>query len=193
MITLLIIFFPLAAAIILLIVKGEQIKKTALAASVIEFMLVLFALSQYQHNALTQFEYNAPWIKSLGINFHVGMDGISLLMVLLTTFLVPIIILTSFKTNYKNASVFYALILAMQFALVGVFVSLDGFLFYIFWELALIPIYFICLLWGGEDRARITNKSILLTLTMIQLMCIQLHMSVATRIITKEFLYLVGP
>jgi NADH-quinone oxidoreductase subunit M len=87
-----------------------------------------------------------------------------MLLVLLTTFLVPVIILTSFNTEHKNPSAFYSLILIMQMALVGVFVSLDGFLFYVFWELALIPIYFICLLWGGEDRARITFKFFVYTL-----------------------------
>lgn len=164
MITVLLIFFPLVAALLLLMIKGEQVKKIALGAAVVEFIISIAAVAQYQRNELTQFELNMPWIKSLGINFHVGMDGISLLLVLLTTFLVPVIILTSFKKQYKNPTAFYSLILAMQFALVGVFVSLDGFLFYVFWELALIPIYFICLLWGGEDRARITFKFFVYTL-----------------------------
>jgi len=164
MITLLLIFFPLVAALMLLMVKGEQVKKIALGAAIVEFAISMIAVFQFQKNATTQFELNYAWIKSMGINFHVGMDGISLLLVLLTTFLVPIIILTSFNKQYKNPSVFYSLILAMQFALVGVFVSLDGFLFYIFWELALIPIYFICLLWGGDDRARITFKFFVYTL-----------------------------
>ena len=164
MITLLLIFFPLLAALILLVVKGEQVKKIALAAAVIEFVISVFALTQFQYNANVQFEASYTWIHSLGITFHVGMDGISLLLVLLTTFLVPIVILTSFNSNYKNPAIFYSLILSMQMALVGVFVSLDGFLFYVFWELALIPIYFICLLWGGEDRAKITFKFFIYTL-----------------------------
>jgi NADH-quinone oxidoreductase subunit M len=164
MITLALIFFPLVAALMLLMVKGEQVKKIALGAAIIEFIISMVAVFQFQKNANTQFEVSYAWIKSMGINFHVGMDGISLLLVLLTTFLVPIIILSSFGKQYKNASVFYSLILAMQFALIGVFVSLDGFLFYIFWELALIPIYFICLLWGGNDRARITFKFFVYTL-----------------------------
>src|SRR3982750_4626062 len=132
MITLLLIFFPLVAAFMLMLVKGEQVKKIALAAAVIEFAISLVAVFQFQKNASTQFEFNVSWIQSMGINFHVGMDGISLLLVLLTTFLVPVIILTSFKNDYKNPSAFYSLILAMQFALIGVFVSLDGFLFYVF-------------------------------------------------------------
>lgn len=164
MLTLLLIFFPLAAALLLLFIKGEQVKKIAFGAAVIEFLISIAAVVQFQQNADVQFEFNQPWVYTLGINFHVGIDGISLLLVLLTTFLVPVIILTSFKNDYKNPSLFYSLILAMQMALIGVFVSLDGFLFYIFWELALIPIYFICLLWGGENSAKITFKFFVYTL-----------------------------
>jgi NADH-quinone oxidoreductase subunit M len=164
MITLVLIFFPLIAALLLLSVKGEQVKKIALVAAVIEFAIAMFALTQFQQNASTQFELNVNWILSLGISFHVGIDGISMLMIILTTFLVPVIILSSFKKEYTNPSVFYSLILIMQMALIGVFVSLDGFLFYVFWELALLPIYFICLLWGGDDRARITFKFFVYTL-----------------------------
>jgi len=75
-----------------------------------------------------------------------------------------VIILSSFKKDFVKPSSFYSLMLIMQMALVGVFVALDGFLFYVFWELALLPIYFICLLWGGEDRARITFKFFVYTL-----------------------------
>jgi NADH-quinone oxidoreductase subunit M len=94
----------------------------------------------------------------------VSVDALSMLMVLLTTFLVPLIILSSFNTSYEKPNSFYGLILLMQMALVGVFTANDGFLFYVFWELALIPIYFICLLWGGENRGRITFKFFVYTL-----------------------------
>lgn len=164
MVTALLIFFPLIAGLLLLFIKGEQAKKIALASAFAEFAISLVALSQFRLGSETQFLLNIPWIQSLGINFKVGMDGISLLLVLLTTLLVPLIILSSFSHNYKNPSFFYSLILIMQMALIGVFVSLDGFLFYIFWELALIPIYFICLMWGGENRARITFKFFVYTL-----------------------------
>jgi NADH-quinone oxidoreductase subunit M len=164
MITLLLIFFPLLAAFLVLLTKGEQAKKIALFASVVEFLISIYALSSFSRDASTQFEFNAHWVESLGISFHVGIDGISMLMLLLTTFLVPVIILSSFKTSYSNPGLFYALVLSMQMALIGVFVSLDGFLFYVFWELALIPIYFICLLWGGENRAKITFKFFVYTL-----------------------------
>ena len=100
----------------------------------------------------------------MGLHFSVGIDGISLLLVLLTTVLVPLIILSSFGNEYRNPSTFYGLILIMQMALIGVFIAQDGLLFYLFWEIALIPIYFICLIWGGEDRGRITLKFFIYTL-----------------------------
>ena len=127
MITIFLILFPLLAALLLVLIKGEQVVKIAMIAAIIEFTISIFALSQFHYNANVQFEANYAWIKSLGIHFHVGIDGISLLLVLLTTFLVPIIILASFNSNYKNPSVFYSLIFLMQMALIGVFVSLDGF------------------------------------------------------------------
>jgi len=195
MITILLIFFPLLAALLLLLVKGEQVKKIALAAAIIEFAISIFAITQFQHNADIQFEVTFPWIRSLGISFRVGMDGISLLLVLLTTFLVPIIILTTFKNNYKNPAIFYSLILSMQMALIGVFVSLDGFLFYVFWELALIPIYFICLLWGGDNRAKITFKFFVYTLAGSLLMLlglIYLYQHTETHSFNIEALYKAG-
>jgi NADH-quinone oxidoreductase subunit M len=84
-------------------------------------------------------------------------------MVMLTTFLVPVIILASFRHTYTRSSAFYSLILLMEMALVGVFVAFDGLVFYIFWELALIPAYFICAVWGGNDRIRITFKFFIYT------------------------------
>jgi NADH-quinone oxidoreductase subunit M len=92
------------------------------------------------------------------------MDGISLLMVLLTAFLIPLIILSSFKHDYKNPNTFYALILFMQTGLLGVFVAMDAFLFYFFWELALIPMYFIAAIWGGDQRIKVTFKFFVYTI-----------------------------
>ncbi|HNS12428.1 MAG TPA: NADH-quinone oxidoreductase subunit M [Bacteroidia bacterium] len=157
------IFFPLIVALAVLL-SGEKAKQTALTGSVIQYALsVYFALS-FSPDGGTQFSQNYWWVKGLGISYHVGMDGISLLLVLLTTFLTPLIILSSFSHQYKNPGLFYALILFMQMALIGVFVSLDAFLFYVFWELALIPIYLICLIWGGKERVKITLKFFIYTL-----------------------------
>lgn len=165
MITGLLILTPLLAGLFVLIVKGENAKRIALAASLLELVVASVALVKFNGTGEREFVINYPWIKSLGINFYVGMDGISLLLVLLTTGLVPLIIFSSFNKSVQNPSLFYSLILFMQMALVGVFVALDGFLFYIFWELALIPIWFICLLWGSGEKEKITFKFFVYTLT----------------------------
>ncbi|HEY6163092.1 MAG TPA: NADH-quinone oxidoreductase subunit M [Bacteroidia bacterium] len=165
MLILFLIAFPLFAGLSLLFIKGENAKKVALAASIIELGIAIAAFLQVRHNPDSpELFFDKEWIRSIGIHFNVALDGISMLMVLLTALLVPFIILSSFRREYENPSAFYSLILIMQMALVGVFSAMDGFLFYVFWELALIPIWFICLLWGGEDRARITFKFFVYTL-----------------------------
>jgi NADH-quinone oxidoreductase subunit M len=111
------------------------------------------------------------WIASLGIRYHVGLDGISLLLVLLTTGLTPFIVLASSTARSRS---FYALMLVMEMALVGVFSALDGFLFYVFWELALIPIYILCLRWGGANSGVITLKFFIYTLAGSLLMLVAL-------------------
>lgn len=157
------LFFPFAAAVASLL-AGKNAKHVALVAAVVEFALSVWMVLQFNPSGGTQFSIDTAWVPSLGISFKIGMDGISILLVLLTTFLVPVIVLSSFSHTYKNAPLFYALVLTMQMALIGVFVALDGFLFYIFWELALIPVYLICLMWGGKDRVRITLRFFIYTL-----------------------------
>lgn len=169
MITASLIGLPLVFALLLLFTKGDGVKRIALAASIIEFALCIVAYYFLRQQQITgiideRLFMNVPWITSLGVDFNVSLDGISMVLVLLTCFLTPIIILSGFGKNHENPSLFYALILFMQMALVGVFVAQDGFLFYVFWELALIPIYFICLMWGGENRGTITFKFFLYTL-----------------------------
>lgn len=165
MLTGLLIIVPLIAALLLFFIKGEGAKKAALAFTVIEFVLSIYTYFVFKADTDPKMmTLNCTWVESLGIKFAVGLDGISLLLVLLTTFLVPLIVLSSFKTTYEKPNAFYGLILLMQSALVGVFTANDGFLFYVFWELALIPIYFICLIWGGENRGKVTFKFFIYTL-----------------------------
>jgi len=165
MLTGLLIIIPLIASLLVFLMKGKTARSAALIFSILEFGLSLAALGVFKASpASKQLILDCTWVESLGINFAVSLDGMSLLLVLLTTFLVPLIILTSFNSDYERPNVFYGLILMMQMALVGVFMANDGFLFYVFWELALIPIYFICLLWGGENRAKITFKFFVYTL-----------------------------
>jgi NADH-quinone oxidoreductase subunit M len=165
MITALILFWPALAALLVLLLKGQSAKKVAFVAALVEFALALYATAGFTTETVApQFALDIPWVASAGINFSIGMDGISLLMVLLTTFLVPLIILSSFKHDYKNPHAFYALILFMQTGLIGVFVALDAFLFYFFWEVALIPIYFIAAIWGGARRIPVTFKFFVYTI-----------------------------
>ncbi len=161
----LLIIVPLIASLLVFFTKGNTSRTLALGLSVVEFLLSMVVFFQYKHNPDSHdLILNCQWVESLGIHFAVSISALSLLMVLLTTFLVPLIILSSFNTSYEKPNSFYGLILLMQMALVGVFTANDGFLFYVFWELALIPIYFICLLWGGENRGRITFKFFVYTL-----------------------------
>jgi len=157
------IFLPVLAAIAVLFIKNERAKHAALFFTVAELAVAAYFLIKFIPDASTQFAVDVPWIVKLGIYFSAGIDGISMVMVLLTTLLVPIIILTTWQHTYKNARAFYALILFMQAGLLVVFTALDGFLFYIGWEAALIPIYFICALWGGQNRIRITLKFFIYT------------------------------
>ncbi|WP_316807634.1 NADH-quinone oxidoreductase subunit M [Pedobacter agri] len=160
---LLLIFLPLVGAIITAF-AGKSAKIVSTVISVASLGLTLFIACNFIPNASTQFEANLPWIADLGIRFHAGIDGISMLVVLLTNLLIPIIILSSYRHDYKNPSAFYALILFMQTGLLLVFTAMDAFLFYIGWEAALIPIYFICAFWGGKDRIRINMKFFVYTI-----------------------------
>ena len=164
MLTLLLIFWPVLATLAFFFLKPQEAKTWALTAALIELAVSLMILMLFDPAGGTQFAVKHPWIKSLGIGFHAGLDGISLMLVLLTTVLTPLIILSSFKHQYENSPSFYGLILFMEMALIGVFSALDGFLFYIFWEMALIPIYFICLRWGGVNRGPVTLKFFIYTL-----------------------------
>jgi len=164
MLTALIIFLPLLLSVCFLFVKGKSLSNIAFGASIIEFLICLVAFFTFQKNASVQFPLEFSWIPSLGITFKVGIDGISLILVVLTGLLTPFIILSSKNKNIENENAFFGLIFLMQAALMGVFTAYDGFLFYIFWELALLPIYFICLLWGGENRQKITLKFFIYTI-----------------------------
>ncbi|UPL49578.1 complex I subunit 4 family protein [Hymenobacter sublimis] len=164
MLTVLLLLWPVAAALLLHFFKGRTARVAAFGAALVEFVLAAYAAFIFNANNSGQFSLNLPWIASAGINFHVGMDGLSLLLVLLTAFLVPIILLAAFRRNFENESVFYALVLFMETGLIGVFTAQDAFLFYFFWEVALIPIYFLAGVWGGANRAKVTFKFFLYTI-----------------------------
>ena len=164
MITILLLFFPLLASLAVLLGGSKLAAKLALGLAVVELAITAYAVNVFQASGPEAFYVFHSWIDSPKVSFHLGMDGLSLVMVMLTNFLTPIIILSAFNRNTPHASGYFSLILLMQFALVGVFTALDGLLYYIFWELALIPIYFIALRWGGENRVAVTLKFFIYTL-----------------------------
>ena len=159
----LLIVLPLVGALITAF-SGKSAKYVAMLAALVSLAITFVVVGNFIPDASTQFVVNYPWIQDLGIRFHAGIDGISLITVLLTNILTPIIILASYKHDYKKAHAFYALILFMQAGLLVVFTSLDAFLFYIGWEAALIPIYFICAIWGGKDRVKVNMKFFVYTI-----------------------------
>ena len=130
--------------------SGDKLaSKTALVFGLASFVLSIYFLNQLNSGINLDIIYG--WISEPNINFALKVDGLSLSMVLLTTSLTTLIVFSSFGNDFKNAKAIYALILLMSFAMVGTFLASDGLLYYIFWELALIPIYFIALIWGNGD------------------------------------------
>jgi NADH-quinone oxidoreductase subunit M len=157
------LFLPIVAALLVLLFKNEAAKHAALGFAIAELAIAIYFVTGFIPDASVQYLVDALWIPTVGVRFTAGIDGISMVMVLLTTVLVPLIILTTYKHEYKNARAFYALILFMQAGLLTVFTALDGFLFYVGWEAALIPIYFICALWGGDNRIKVNIKFFIYT------------------------------
>jgi NADH-quinone oxidoreductase subunit M len=139
--------------------------KVALLFSLAAFAGTICLISQY--NLGEDISFFTVWVSKPNVNFSLFADGLTLAMLLLTTALTPIIIYSSFGTAFNNAKSLYALILFMTFAMVGTFLATDGLLYYIFWELSLIPIYFIALIWGNgdaEERKKAVVKFFIYTL-----------------------------
>lgn len=174
MITTLLILIPFIGGLLAWASGSKSARFIALAASIANLGLACYAFLNFDSAAGEQFSLSMPWIKAIGSNFHVGMDGISILLVSLTALLLPVILLSAHDDRYENPALFYGLALLMESALVGVFTAYDAFLFYLFWELALIPIYFICLLFGEVGRFKITLKFFAYTLAGSLLMLIGL-------------------
>jgi NADH-quinone oxidoreductase subunit M len=154
MITLLLILTPLVAGLIAFSLKQCSSAKTfALLASVATLAIALVAV--FTPGTIG---YDAAWLNSLGSRISLKADGMGKMLSLLTAVSFPIIFTAVYNNEYKNASSFYALMLLSQAGLMGVFLASDALLFYFFWELALIPVYFLCSIWGGEKRIAVTFK-----------------------------------
>jgi NADH-quinone oxidoreductase subunit M len=144
---------------------ARAIRVVALAASLAVFALSLGLTVPFSNPAAgSQFVTDVPWVASPAIRFHVAVDGVSLWLVLLTTLLTPIGILISWHHIDRQVKGFHALMLLLEFGLVGVFVALDLFLFYVFWEVSLVPMYFLIGVWGHERRIYAAVKFFLYTM-----------------------------
>lgn len=164
MISLLLILVPLVAGLLTLALPGKAARSAAIVAALAELALALVAVSQVDPAGGDQLKFSQPWLADYGFYFSIAIDGISGLLVVLTATLVPLILLSTIGRHDDKPAVFFSLMLIMQAALVGVFVARDALLFYLMWEAALIPVYFLAAIWGGERRVRITIKFFIYTL-----------------------------
>ncbi len=166
----LVTFFPLVGVLVILFLKQEQknlIRWVALITSLITFGLSIAALAQFDaSNPELQLEVNLPWIQVAGwnISYHLGVDGLSILLLLLTTFLTPISILSTWTAVEERVKDFMIFFLLLEVGMLGVFVAQDLFLFYIFWEFTLVPMYFLIGIWGGPRRMYAAIKFFLYTM-----------------------------
>lgn len=175
-----VIFLPLLGVIAIALLRNmgaSAIKGIALVISLLTFVISIglytgfeAGIEGFQDNP--QLYQKLPWISGLGISYHIGIDGISLWLVLLTTFLTPICILAAWNSVEKGLSGFMMSLLALETGMLGVFCALDLFLFFVFWEAMLIPMYFLIGIWGGERRIYATIKFVLYTMAGSALMLV---------------------
>lgn len=164
----LVIFFPLAGVLLLLLTKEDEwIKRVSLGTAVATFLLSLPLLFQFDINASHSVQFLTEGTRiseNTDIKYLMGLDGLSLLLFMLTTFMGPLVIISSWNSVKKSLKGYHAMLLILQTASLGVFASLDLFVFYIFFELSLIPMYFLIGIWGGEGRIYATLKFFIYTL-----------------------------
>ncbi|MFZ4402994.1 MAG: complex I subunit 4 family protein [Pseudobdellovibrionaceae bacterium] len=161
-----IVLLPLLFALILsLLPKEKIIRPLSLFFALVEFLLGLSILQNFDPNsAALQLVEKHTWIERFGIQYFLGIDGISLWLVQLTCFLTPLIILASWKSVDKSIKGFHVALFVLQSAILGSFLALDAILFYLFWELSLVPMYFIVGIWGGSRRIYATVKFFIYTM-----------------------------
>lgn len=162
MIPVLLIVIPLLSGLLTFFIQSERSAKSwALISSFISLgvsILGLTIMNQYEN-----LHADYTWMPSLGSNFSVALDGMGQLLCLLTAIAFPLVFIATWNSSYKKPGSFFALMLLSQAGLMGVFLSVDALLFYFFWELALIPAYFLCSIWGGERRIPVTFKFFIYT------------------------------
>jgi NADH-quinone oxidoreductase subunit M len=158
---------PLVGVVLLLVMPDDerQVRKVALVVSALVFVETLLMWSRFAPGSADfQFVERHEWIPAFGIHYAVGVDGISLLLLILTAFLTPLALVASWESVHKKTKAFCISILLLESAMLGVFVSLDLFLFYVFWDAMLIPMYFLIGIWGYDRRIYAAIKFLLYTM-----------------------------
>lgn len=160
-----IIFLPLLCALAMLVLPRSLTRPAALALAIAEFALSLCILPMFDKvSVAAQLVEQFSWVPELGISYFVGVDGLSLWLVILTTFLTPVIILGSWKSIDKSVKAFHVSLFVLQTAMIGSFLALDAILFYVFFELSLVPMYFMIGIWGGQRKVYATIKFFIYTM-----------------------------
>ena len=162
------IFFPILGVLAVLFTPKEKInaiKMSGLLTTAVTFVISLYLFSQFDSdNPSFQFQQQFVWVSGLNISYYVGIDGMALLLIVLTTFLTPLALLGTWNSVEDRIKEYTMMVLLLELGMVGVFAALDLFLFYVFWEAMLIPMYFIIGIWGGQDRVYAAIKFFLYTL-----------------------------
>lgn len=162
MIPVLLILIPIIGALGAMFIK-RQARSIAWLTALASVAISLFAFINFGKSCACNYNTNIAWLPTLGANFAVGVDGVSLILSTLTSFAMAVLFLGVSNRKFYNEPAYYALLLLAQAGIVGVFLAKDALLFYFFWELALIPVYFLCSKWGGEKRIAATFKFFLYT------------------------------
>ncbi len=161
-----VLFLPAIGFLAILLLPRATAKTAALGISIAIFLLSLGLTSPFfsQGHGGSYFETNLPWMDTPSIRYHIALDGLSLWLVILSTLLTPLCILISWRYIENRLKEYYAFLLLLEFGVIGVFVSLDLFLFYVFWEVTLVPMYFLIGIWGHDRRIYATVKFFLYTM-----------------------------
>ncbi len=153
--TVLLILIPLITGLAAFFIPGKAAKSWALGSSLVTLAAACFSISGSLHGTSGA---DVSWISQIGSRFTVSLDGMGLVLCLLNGVVFPVVFIANWKKDYQRPSSFYGLMLLAQAGMMGVFTAMDALLFYAFWELALIPVYFLCSFWGGDRRIRVTFK-----------------------------------
>jgi NADH-quinone oxidoreductase subunit M len=184
MLALLLILIPLLTGLLAFFIRDDKaVKAWAFVSTILTLAVSVSALTFM--NKASALGFDMPWISALQSRFTIKLDGMGQLLCLLNAVAYPIVLLATWKVNYRNARNFFALMLLAQAGMMGVFLSMDALLFYFFWELALIPMYFLCSQWGGERRIAVTFKFFIYTfigslLMLIGIIYVQAHTPLGT-------------